>query len=95
MEKGEDSGSLIYHEQMPLSQLQMSKRKTKETKGFQKELQTYEKKGISLWLNGNVSNPKEIVKAHMVTENGVYMRDYVQNEKGEIEKLKFDLIKTK
>lgn len=48
-----------------------------------------------MWLDGHPSTPKEIAKAHKLAENGVYMRDYVENEKGEIAKLKFDFVKTK
>ena len=48
-----------------------------------------------MWLDGHPSTPKKIVNAHKLAENGVYMRDYVENEKGEIAKLKFDFVKTK
>ena len=48
-----------------------------------------------MWLDCHPSTPKKIVKAHKLAENGVYMRDYVENEKGEIAKLKFDFVKTK
>lgn len=29
----------------------------------------------------------------MIAEEGVYMRDYIQNERGEIERIQFDLVK--
>ena len=39
--------------------------------------------------------PEEIVHACMIEEEGTYMRDYVQNERGKVERLEFDLIKLK
>ncbi|MFR9147755.1 hypothetical protein [Blautia producta] len=44
-------------------------------------------------LNGSPSTPEEIEQACSVAEEGVYMRDYVQNERGEVEKLQFDFVK--
>ena len=38
---------------------------------------------------------EEIVRACMIEEEGTYMRDYVQNERGKVERLEFDLIKLK
>lgn len=62
---------------------------------MQSELEMYSKQGVSLWLNDKPSTPKAIAKAHRVAEEGAYMRDYVENEKGEVELLKFDYIKEK
>ncbi|BFL48573.1 hypothetical protein C3B58_19070 [Lactonifactor longoviformis] len=73
----------------------MGKKRSKKTETLREELKYYESKGISLWLDGKASTPREIEKAHKIAEDGVYMRDYVQNEKGEIEKLEFDFVKTK
>ncbi len=67
----------------------------KTGKPLKKELRDYQEAGVTLWLHGHPSTPKKIVKAHKLAENGVYMRDYVENEKGEIAKLKFDFVKTK
>lgn len=67
----------------------------KTGKPLKKELKDYQEAGVTLWLDGHPSTPKEIAKAHKLAENGVYMRDYVENEKGEIAKLKFDFVKTK
>lgn len=53
----------------------------------------YARQGISLCLDGEPSTPKKIARACSVAEEGMYMRDYVQNERGELEKLEFDLIK--
>ena len=67
----------------------------KTGKPLKKELRDYQEAGVTLWLDGHPSTPKKIVKAHKLAENGVYMRDYVENEKGEIAKLKYDFVKTK
>ena len=67
----------------------------KTGKPLKKELRDYQEAGVTLWLDGHPSTPKKIVKAHKLAENGVYMRDYVENEKGEIAKLKFDFVKPK
>ena len=67
----------------------------KTGKPLKKELRDYQEAGVTLWLDGHPSTPKKIVKAHKVAENSVYMRVYLENEKGEIAKLKFDFVKTK
>ena len=69
--------------------------KEKESSPLGRELETYQTEGIPLWLNGKPSTPEEIVHACMIEEEGTYMRDYVQNERGKVERLEFDLIKLK
>jgi len=75
--------------------------KKKETARFMSELKTYQDGGIPLYLDGQLSSPKAIVKAHArvakVAESGTYtyMRDYDENEAGEVKRLSFDLIKEK
>ncbi|MGI6007559.1 MAG: hypothetical protein ACOX8E_08740 [Ruminococcus sp.] len=71
----------------------MSKKKKKKDHALRRELDTYARQGILLCLDGQPSTPKEIEKACSVAEKGTYMRDYIQNERGELEKLEFDLIK--
>lgn len=66
--------------------------------GLQKmfiELTGYEKKKIDLKINGIPASPMQIVQAHGVQEESVYMRDYVLNEKGDIKALWFDSINSK
>lgn len=60
--------------------------------GFRKELDTYEKEGVPLWLDGMASTPEEIVKAHQIAEDVTYMRDYVQDADGRLSRLEFDRI---
>ena len=43
------------------------------------ELAGYEKKGVYMLMNGVPASPMQIVQAHIVREDAVYMRDYVLN----------------
>lgn len=71
----------------------MKKKSKKLKKDFRRELEGYAKEGISLWLDGFPSTPKEIEKAHRVAEEITYMRDYVQDEQGRLTRLEFDPVK--
>ncbi len=71
----------------------MGKKRKKKDHALRRELDMYARQGISLCLDGEPSTPKKIARACSVAEEGMYMRDYVQNERGELEKLEFDLIK--
>ena len=86
--KGEDRG-IIYHELLSTANM----KKDKETRALRCELETYRRQGIPLLLNGSPSTPEEIEQACSIAEEGVYMRDYVQNERGEVERLQFDFVK--
>ena len=86
--KGEDRG-IIYHELLSTANM----KKDKETRALRCELETYRRQGIPLLLNGSPSTPEEIEQACSIAEEGVYMRDYVQNDRGEVERLQFDLVK--
>ena len=85
--KGEDR-SIIYHELLSTANM----KKDKETRALRCELETYRRQGIPLLLNGSPSTPEEIEQACSIAEEGVYMRDYVQNERGEVERLQFDFV---
>lgn len=63
---------------------------------FQKmftELTAYEKKGVFMVMNGLPASPMQIVQAHIMREDAVYMRDYVLNDKGDIKELCFHDVK--
>ncbi len=62
---------------------------------MKQELKDFDQQGVELWLDGNISSPKKIVKACRLAEEGSYMRDYVANEKGAICEIRFDLVKIK
>ena len=53
------------------------------------ELAGYEKKGVYMLMNGVPASPMQIVQAHLMCEDTVYMRDYVLNEEGDIKALWF------
>ena len=59
------------------------------------ELEDYEKSGVCLLIDGNHASPMQVVKAHMVREEGSYMRDYRLNKEGHIEALSFNNINKK
>ena len=56
------------------------------------ELEQYERFGVSMKLNNQPASPMQIVSAHMVKEDQVYMRDYEWDESGRIKKLTFHYI---
>lgn len=57
------------------------------------ELTGYEKRGIYMLINGMPASPMQIVQAHSMREEGVYMRDYVLNDKGDLKELGFHNVK--
>lgn len=67
-----------------------------ESKKFQdlfSELNQYEKRGVYIGIEGNPASPMQVVEAHMIKEDTVYMRDYVLNENGDIKELYFYHVK--
>ncbi len=53
------------------------------------EMEGFEKNGVCLLIDGSHASPMQVVRAHMVREEGSYMRDYVLNKDGRIESLSF------
>lgn len=64
-------------------------RKKKKGNDLRKELKEMEKNGILLRMNGRLSSSGKIAKAHMVAENGSYMRDYIPGQEGGIAEIDF------
>ena len=48
------------------------------------ELEKYEEEGVDMRIDGYQASPMQIVTAHMIKEEGTYMRDYVINPEGNI-----------
>ena len=71
----------------------MKKKSKKGKDDFRRELDSYAKQGIPLWLDGSPSTPGEIVKAHKIAESATYMRDYVEDQEGNLERLEFGKVK--
>lgn len=70
------------------------KKKSKKQKGeFRRELDSYVREGVPLWLNGFPSSPKEIEKAHKIAEDVTYMRDYVRDSQGKLTRLEFGQVR--
>lgn len=53
------------------------------------ELESYEKHGICMLMDGGQVSPLQIVTAHMIREEGSYMRDYIIDPEGYIKSLVF------
>lgn len=67
----------------------MSGYKKQDVQNLFTELTGYEKKGVDIMLNGLAASPMQVVQAHVLREDVVYMRDYVMNEAGDIKGLCF------
>lgn len=53
------------------------------------EMEDFEKNGVCLLIDGSHASPLQVVRAHMVREDGSYMRDYELDKDGHIESLSF------
>lgn len=56
------------------------------------ELETYYRQGISLWVENSNVSPIELISCNLVQEESDYMRDYITDERGVIESIRFDKI---
>lgn len=57
--------------------------------GMKKDLEEFQKKGIPLYLDKKIATPDEIVKI-CLREDTCYMADYVINDDGELEAIRYD-----
>lgn len=57
------------------------------------ELSDFERKGVDISLDGWPASPMQIVQAHIMRENIIYMRDYIMNEKGDIKGVSFQNVR--
>jgi hypothetical protein len=62
---------------------------------LQSELEEYVNEGMLLWLNGRLSNPEQIAQACLIEEENNYMRDYIQDDEGELKGVAFDKVQIK
>ena len=53
------------------------------------ELQTYERAGVHMEIDGVPASPMQIVSAHMVREECGYMRDYIVRDDGVVKEINF------
>lgn len=57
------------------------------------ELEQLENSGVPMFMEGSLASPMQIVSAHLLKEEGTYMRDYVMDPKGYIEEITFHDVK--
>lgn len=60
-----------------------------EAVSLRRELQSYERAGTSLYLNGRKSRSDAIVHACMCSEDSGYMRDFISDETEHITEIHF------
>lgn len=65
----------------------------KEYRELFEELSEYERYGIQMRIEGENASPMQIAAAHMVKEKCSYMRDYILDENGHVEELRFNKVK--
>ncbi|MSR93936.1 hypothetical protein FYJ34_06635 [Clostridiaceae bacterium 68-1-5] len=59
------------------------------------ELTGYESRDVKLKMDGYPASPMQIVQAHMLREETVYMRDYILDERGNVKELCFHRVTNK
>lgn len=57
------------------------------------ELEGYENCGVSMRLENHLASPMQIVAAHMVKEDNMFMRDYIWDETGTMKEIGFHNIR--
>lgn len=60
---------------------------------WEKLLKQMEKEGVSFYLNGKRSRPREIISKCSVCERAVYMPDFVMDEEGNLQEVRYDEVK--
>lgn len=65
----------------------------KEHSELYKEMELFEQNGIHIFLEETSVSAFGIVQAHMVKEEGAYMRDYILDEKGHLKEIRFNNIR--
>lgn len=56
------------------------------------ELTSLEDRGITIWLDGSISNSRNVASRLCVNEENCYMRDYIFDE-GVLKEVHFDKVK--
>lgn len=52
-----------------------------------------EREGVGFYLNGKKSGPHEIIRECCVSERVVYMPDFVMDEEGKLQEVRYDEVK--
>ena len=56
-------------------------------------LSQMEKEGVNFYLNGKRSRAREIVRKCCVCEKAVYMPDFIMDEEGKLQEVRYDEVK--
>ena len=64
-----------------------------EETSLRNALVAYENAGLALTLGGRPSTPRELARLCVIREEGCYMGDYIQDEKGKLKEIRFDKVK--
>lgn len=57
-----------------------------------KELELLEDYGINITLESSSATAFQVVQAHMIKEEGAYMRDYVLDDGGHLKEVQFNKV---
>lgn len=64
-----------------------------QTESWRRLLEQLEREGVSFYLNGKRSGTQEIIGKCAVSEDAVYMPDFVTDEKGKLQEVRYDEVK--
>lgn len=67
--------------------------KTLKPETWERLLSEMEKDGVIFYLNGKRSKPREIIHKCCVCEKTVYMPDFVTDETGKLQEVRYDEVK--
>lgn len=70
----------------------MRKQKQKVSQQLLVELESLEHMGITIWIDGVAGDAKKVAEELSLREESNYMRDYVLNDEGDLQELRFDKI---
>ena len=77
--------------------MKKKKRKQKETTQYEQifsRMKGYEKRGVELFLGGEVLSAREIADVCAVREHGAYMGDYIWGEDGKLSQVRYNRVET-
>ncbi len=63
------------------------------TATWERLLMQMEREGVGFYLNGKKSEPHEIIRKCCVSERVVYMPDFVMDEEGKLQEVRYDEVK--
>ena len=70
----------------------MSKEEIREFEALLKQMKKFEKKGVDITLQGANIPLKDIAEACVVKERGSYMGDYIWDDHGNLQEIRYDKV---